>query len=271
MLIDINAYVGHWPFRKLRHNTLSGLVTRMNRFSVDKSVVSNLNGIFYKAPDIANRELHEALHANPQFQDRVIPFAVLNPAVPWWERALEEAHEQYGMKGVRLYPLYHKYSLTESRSLEMVRAIRDRGMAIAIPQRMVDLRMRSWLDVDEQLSFDDVAELVVEVPDAKYMMLDTRYSAGDRATFTASAEDILKEADILFDTTRASGTPIVGLNGSSLPYLHETYGAEKIAFGTGTPFTDYSSPFFRIEAYEEADQRTKDLIWSGNVRRMLDI
>jgi len=26
MLIDMNAYLGHWPFRKLRHNTAPELV-----------------------------------------------------------------------------------------------------------------------------------------------------------------------------------------------------------------------------------------------------
>jgi len=265
MLIDINSYIGHWPFRKLRHNTLAGQVARMDRFSVDKAIVSNINGIFYKAPDIANRELHEAIQSHRAFRDRFIPFAVLNPAVPWWQRSLEEAHEQYGMKGVRLYPLYHKYGLTERRSLEMVRAIRDRGMAIAIPQRMIDLRMRSWLDADEELNYDDIADLVRQVPDAKYMMLDTRFRASERA------EQTLKEADILFDTTRASGTPIEGLNGTSFQYLHGTYGADKIAFGTGSPFLDYCSPFIRMETYEEADQRTKNLFWSGNVRRMLNI
>lgn len=265
MLIDINAYIGHWPFRRLQGNTLRSLLERMNRFGVEKSIVSNINGIFYKVPDFANRELHEAINSDRRFGDRFIPFAVLNPAVPWWERALEEAHEEMGMRGVRLYPLYHEYELTDSRCVALVRAARDRGLPVAIPQRMIDIRMRSWLDVDRQLDYEDIAALVREVPDARYMMLDTRYQAGERA------EKTLQQADILFDSTRASGTPITGLNGASLPYLHETFGLEKIAFGTGTPFIDYWSPFFRVEVYEEISDREKALIFSGNVRRMLGL
>ncbi|MEX2574404.1 MAG: hypothetical protein WD317_08905 [Balneolaceae bacterium] len=265
MLIDINAYIGHWPFRQLRGNTLDALVERMNRFGVDQAVVANINGIFYKASDFGNRELHEAINANDEFRERIIPFAVMNPVLPWWERALEESHEQLGMKGIRLYPLYHKYDLTDSRCIELVEAARDRGMTVAIPQRMVDIRQRSWLDVSEELDYEDIAMLVREVPDAKYMMLDTRHRVNDEA------REILEQADILFDTTRASGTPITGLNGASFPYLIDMFGPEKMAFGTGTPFIDYYSPFIRLYAFEEADEQTKEMIRSGNARRMLDM
>lgn len=48
MLLDINAYVGHWPFKQLQYNTCSKLLDRMNKFGVAVSVISNLNGIFYK-------------------------------------------------------------------------------------------------------------------------------------------------------------------------------------------------------------------------------
>lgn len=265
MLIDINAYIGHWPFRRLEGNTLDALITRMNEFGVDMAIVSNIHGIFYKATDFANEELYEAIQAHPEFQKRIIPFAVLNPVLPWWERALEESQEKYGMKGIRLYPLYHHYELTDERCVRLVQAARDRGMPVAIPQRMIDTRMRSWLDVAEELDYEDIAELVEKVPDAKYMMLDTRHTPSEKA------RDILKEADILFDTTRASGTPITGLNGSDLHYLRDAFGIEKLAFGTGTPFLDYFSPFVRIEVFEEASEMEKEKIWSGNALRMLGL
>ncbi|MBP1595813.1 MAG: amidohydrolase 2 [Acidobacteria bacterium] len=38
MLLDINAYIGHWPFKRLRYNTCASLLERMNEFGVDVSV-----------------------------------------------------------------------------------------------------------------------------------------------------------------------------------------------------------------------------------------
>ena len=50
MLLDINSYVGHWPFKQLKYNSCASRLERMNRFGVEASVISNLNGIFTKTP-----------------------------------------------------------------------------------------------------------------------------------------------------------------------------------------------------------------------------
>lgn len=269
MLLDINSYIGHWPYRQLRGNTLEAMLERMNRFGVDKAVVANINGIFYKDTHPSNKELDTAIRSNKAFQDRFIPFATLNPILPWWKYSLEVAQEEFGMQGIRLYPVYHEYEITDNRCIELVKAARDRGMPISIPLRMIDVRQRSWLDVDSELDLNHIASLVREVPDAQYIVLDTRNIQG-RPTTEESVE-ILKNADILFDTVRGSGVPVKGYSGISLNDLLKTYGPEKIAFGTETPFIDYCTPFIRIAVFEEADEKTKELIWSGNARRMLKI
>ena len=79
MLLDVNAYVGHWPFKLLKHNTCELLLDRMNKFGVDISVISNINGIFYKNTQSANEELYDELKSDIRFKDRLIPFAVINP------------------------------------------------------------------------------------------------------------------------------------------------------------------------------------------------
>ena len=46
MFIDINTYVGHWPFRNLKYNTLEGLDKLAREYGVTHMVVANLNGFF---------------------------------------------------------------------------------------------------------------------------------------------------------------------------------------------------------------------------------
>ena len=67
MLIDINAYVGHWPFIQLQYNTCSTRLDRMNKFGVDVSVISNMNGAFYKNTQSANEELFEEIKSDKRF------------------------------------------------------------------------------------------------------------------------------------------------------------------------------------------------------------
>src|SRR5690606_3735117 len=174
MLLDINAYTGHWPFRQLRGNTLEGMIERMDRFGVDKAVVANINGIFYKDTHTANKELFLEVQSNKAFADRFISFATMNPILPWWESSLQVCHEEWGMKGIRLYPIYHEYDIVDERCVALVKAARDRGMPVSIPLRMIDLRQRSWLDAGSELDLNHIASLVREVPDAKYIVLDTR-------------------------------------------------------------------------------------------------
>jgi hypothetical protein len=56
MLIDINSFVGHWPFKRLHSNNCDGLLERMNEYGVDLSIVTNLHGVFYKNTQSANEE-----------------------------------------------------------------------------------------------------------------------------------------------------------------------------------------------------------------------
>jgi len=270
MLIDINAYIGNWPYRGLRGNNLGDMLKRMDKFGVDKTIVASIHGLFYVDVQQANEELHAAMRSNTAFKDRFIPFATINPALPWWKQSLEVCDKQFGMKGIRLYPLYHHYKITDDICVELVKAARDRNMPVSIPLRMIDLRERSWLDLNEALSYNDIASLVSKVPDANYMVLDARLTDGQPAT-TPESIKILQSGNVLFDTARSSGVPIKGPNSESMQYLFNTFGADKLAFGTETPFVDYCSPFFRIAVFKEADEVTKEKMWSGNARRMLGI
>ena len=107
MLIDSNTYIGHWPFRQRKYNTCETLLQRMDRFGVHLSLVSNLNGIFYKNTQSANEELNAEIKSDSNFGERIIPFAVINPIYGGWKNDFEVCTTEMSMKGIRLYPKYH--------------------------------------------------------------------------------------------------------------------------------------------------------------------
>ena len=99
MLIDINANIGHWPFRQTKGNTCKALLERMDQSGIDVSVVSNMNGIFYKDTQASNEELFEEIRSEPLFQNRFIPFAIINPIYGGWKRDLDICQYANGDKG----------------------------------------------------------------------------------------------------------------------------------------------------------------------------
>ena len=278
MLLDINAYVGHWPFKQLKYNTCRMLQDRMNKFGVDVSVISNINGIFYKNTQSANEELYDELKSDRRFSDRFIPFAVINPIYAGWKDDLEMSITKLGMKGIRIYPKYHDYDVTDPSLIELVKRTRDHGLPVAIDIRMVDSRQRSWMDIplfegNAAVKFDiitkewavkNIVPIVREVPDAKYIIVNVANSI----RLNIEDMEVIKKANILFDT---SGREIRGDN--SLFELLKRFGNEKFAFGTHSPILDYLTGRLRIESMSEAeaDEQTKEMLRSGNAKRILGL
>jgi predicted TIM-barrel fold metal-dependent hydrolase len=261
MLIDINASVGHWPFQHYNYNTCVSLLGRMNRYGVNVSVISSLNGIFYKNTQSANEELYAEINSDKSFAGRFIPFAVINPIYAGWKEDLEICASKFGMKGIRIYPLYHDYDLTDALCIELVKSARDLNLVVALTLRIVDSRPRSWMDIEKEWALRDIIPIIKAVPDAKYMILNLANSTNlidDEAV-------LLRRTDVLIDT---SGRAI-----SNLGELLKKFGNDKFAFGTHSPILDYVSGRLRIESLREpeADESEKELIRSRNAIRMLGI
>jgi uncharacterized protein len=270
MLLDINAYIGHWAFQQLRYNTCETLLERMNKFGVNVSVISNLNGIFYKNTQSANEELYNELKSDRRFNNRFIPFAVINPIYAGWREDLEICINKMGMKGIRLYPKYHDYEITDPSLIELVKRARDRGIPVAFKLRMFDSRPHSWMDIPnlagkaslkKEWSVKDIVPIIREVPDAKYIILNV----ANGINLSAEDMELFKKTDILFDT---SGRQISNLGG-----LLQSYGKDKFAFGTHSPILDYLTGLLRIESLraDEADEETKEYLRSGNAKRILGL
>jgi predicted TIM-barrel fold metal-dependent hydrolase len=277
MLLDINAYVGHWPFKKLQYNTCSTLLDRMNKFGVEKSVISNLNGIFYKNTQSANEELFDELSSDKRFGDRFIPFAIINPIYAGWKDDLKISVTRLGMKGIRVFPQYHDYEITDPLLIDLVNLAKDYNLPVAIDIRMVDSRQRSWMDIPvfepreekydiitKEWQLKNIVPLIREVPDARFIIVNLATSL----VLTDEETELVKKSNVLFDT---SGRSIRGDN--MLGELIRRFGRDKFAFGSHSPILDYLTGRLRIESMSEADadEETKELLRSGNAKKFLGI
>ena len=245
----------------------------MNKFSVDVSVISNLNGIFYKNTQSANEELYDELMSDSSFSNRFIPFAVINPIYGGWKDDMEVCIMKMGMKGIRVFPQYHDYEITDPSFVELVKLARDKGLPVAIDIRMVDSRQRSWMDIPvfvpgeksdiiyKEWQLKNVVPIIKEVPDAKFIIVNI----ANGLSLSNEEFEVINKADVLFDTS--------GRSMSDLSELIKKFGKEKFAFGSHAPVLDYLSGRLRIEYMNdsEADEATKEMLRSGNAKRMLKI
>jgi len=261
MWIDSNAYIGHWPFRQVRNSTCKDMVERMDANGISASVLTNFNGIFYKDTQAANRETYDEIKTNRKWKDRLIPFAIINPVYSGWKEDLKESTSKLGMKGVRIFPKYHRYSLDHPACIELVKRTRDFGLPIGLTLRMVDSRPSSWLDISNEWRLSDIMPIVKAVPDAKFMVLNVSGST----QLEKDDLELVKKTDLFLDT---SGRNIIDLG-----ELLKTFGKDKFGFGTHSPILDYKTGALRIASLreDEADAKTREDLQSGNIKRFLGL
>ena len=227
MIIDINACLGHYPFRQLRHNTAADLVALMDRWAIDRAVVSSLHAIFYRDVHRGNEELHAETRRHA---DRLVPVATVNPNYVGWERDLAEAVERWQMKIVALAPEHHGYALNDERGRAALARIAGHGVPVMLMQRYEDRRQRHAWDRAEDLQPAALLEAARAHPTLKFLLVNWLGLDGAR----------MVEAGL-------KGRCLVDFARMAMVYrqdalrLMDALGVEAMAFGSHLPF-DYAGP-----------------------------
>lgn len=255
-MIDLNAYLGHFAFRQLRHNTTGGLLSLMDRNRIERAAVSSAAAITYRNAHAGNQELAAEVKGRG---DRLIPFAVLNPAYAGWRDDLKQCREEFGMRGLRLYPRWHNYRLTDPSCKELVGAATAHGMLVSIPLRVEDRRQQSWLIDVPDVAHDEIAALIEAVPSARFVLMN---GSGYPSSRLGRKNNGLP-ANYSIEICRISS-----VLDNELGRLIENVGEDRIVFGTGMPFHYPGPPIVALEALE-APEAVKAKIRSGNAARLL--
>jgi predicted TIM-barrel fold metal-dependent hydrolase len=249
MIIDVNAYLGHFAFRRLRHNTAESLLRLMDARKIDRAVVSSASAITYRNAQSGNEEVDSEVKAR---RDRLIPFAVINPTYAGWEDDLKTCHEGFGMRGLRLYPGWHNYKLSDPRCLDLVHAAAARGLVVSIPLRVEDHRQRSWLVDVPNVSLDDVAALVRARPEAKFLLLNGIGYV--RSPLGRAGSDL--PANYRIEISRLSA-----LLDNEIGALIKSLGPDRIVFGTGMPFSYPDPALLKLEMLSASPEQKERVAW----------
>jgi predicted TIM-barrel fold metal-dependent hydrolase len=257
-VIDVNAYLGHFAFRQLRHNTAGGLLRLMDRKRIERALVSSAASITYRNAQAGNEEVAAEIKSH---RDRLTGCAVLNPGYAGWQDDLKICHEEFGMRALRLYPRWHNYKLTDAACLELVQKAAERGLAVTIPMRVEDRRQQSWLVDIPDVSRDETAALIKAVPQASFILMN---GSGFASSILGRKNNGLP-ANYAIDISLLTAE----LN-NEIGQLLSNLGEERVVFGTGMPF-HYADPALTKLEILDASEAVKEKIRRGNARRILKL
>jgi predicted TIM-barrel fold metal-dependent hydrolase len=249
MIIDINAYLGHFAFRPLRHNTATALLGLMDSKKIDKAVVSSASAITYRNTQAGNEEVAAEVRGH---RDRLIPFAVINPFYAGWKDDLARCHETLGMRGLRLYPNWHRYSLSDRCCHDLVNAATERLMVISIPIRVEDVRQRSWLVDVPEVPLAELAALATAFPNARFVFLNGLGFVNSPLGQKGGA----LPANYLIEISRMDS-----VLANEIGQLIANLGAERVVFGTGMPFNDPDPALLKMEVLTATQAEKEKLLW----------
>jgi predicted TIM-barrel fold metal-dependent hydrolase len=260
MIFDVNAYLGPFAFRQLRHNTAPSLLTLMDSKKIDKAVVSSASAITYRNAQSGNEEVAAEVKL---YRDRLIPFAVINAAYAGWQHDLKTCHEDLGMKGLRLYPKWHRYSLASERCLELIHAATERGLVVSIPIRVEDNRQRSWLVDVPDVPLGEIVALLKACPKARFILVNGL----DYVNSPLGRKDSGLPSNYAIEISRLSA-----LLADEIGQLVTTLGADRLMFGTGMPFSYPDPALAKLEVLKASNEAKEKIAgqnavkWLGEVR-----
>jgi len=136
------------------------------------------------------------------------------------------------MTGLRLYPKWHNYSLSDPCCGELIAAATERNMVISIPLRVEDNRQRSWLLNVPDVPQAEIVALVKAHPQARFLLLNG-------AGYVSSA--LGRKDNGLPPNYAIEISRLTAVLANELGQLLTNLGPDRLVFGTGMPF-NYPDP-----------------------------
>ena len=158
MFIDTNTYIGQWPFRRTPEDTVDALLAKLSHYGVEQAWTGSFEGILHKDIAGVNERLVEACRQHDN--GILIPFGSVNPVLPQWEEDLRRCAEAHGMKGIRLHPNYHGYTLDDRRFKALLEQAAAAKLVVQLVVTMEDERMMHPLMQVPHVDVAPLAEVV---------------------------------------------------------------------------------------------------------------
>jgi predicted TIM-barrel fold metal-dependent hydrolase len=222
MRVDVNSFLGSYPFRRVPGTSPDALLRAMDRVAVDQAWVTHLPSIFWRDPAAGNSWLYETVERH----DRLRAVPAVHPGVAGWEAVLAEAREQ-GVPAVRCDPTYYGLDPVGLPIRSLIRACSAADLPLMLAVRLEDARQRHPNDRAPELPPWAVRTLVRSDPGVRLIITHADRPFVEEVHFGSTPEE---SSRIWWDICWIWGPPE-----DHLETLLRTVGLERFVFGTGQP------------------------------------
>ena len=246
--------------------TVKGLSERIREAGVSLAVVQPVVTNPLKTEKI-NRA---AAEVNEHTQEtHVFSFGGMHPDTPNYKQELRLIKE-LGLKGVKLHPAYQQVAFNDIRYQRIVGCAEELGL-ITLVHGGIDIGIPGEWASPRQ------TRLLYETVQPKKLIV--AHMGGWQ--LWEETEDYLADTDLYFDTAFSLGTVayqedfpkesrVKQLSKEKFTALVKAFGAERVLFGTDSPWSDHKEQIGLIESCKLSDEE-KAAILGGNARKLLEL
>lgn len=220
--IDVNTFLGAYPFRDAGTSKPAALLREMDRVGTTVAWVSHLGAVYRRDPDGGNAALYAAAGVDARL--RAVP--AVHPSLPEWIVALDEAVAR-GVPAIRSDPILYGLPPVDDGMCELLAASAKRQIPVMMAVRLEDLRQRQPEDVAADLPPWAVRQLIRSHPAARLIITHADRDFIEQVHFGSTPQEASR---ILWDISWIWGPPE-----DQLELLLTTVGMPRFTFGTGMP------------------------------------
>lgn len=252
--IDVNAWIGSYPYRRIAGGSPEFLLDEMRRNGIDRAWVSHLAAVFWRDPTEGNAELYRVAERHSQ----LAPVPAVHPGLANWEAVLTEARER-GAPAVRVDPLFYGISPADPAVVAVLRRAGQLGLPVMLAVRLEDGRQRHPNDGAGDLTPAHLRGLIRSDSSVRLIVTQADRDCVEQVVFGATPE----EADrMLWDVSGIWGPPF-----DDLALLVGTIGARRFCFGSGLPLRIAEAVVARLDLLDLQPEE-RFFIERGNVERL---
>lgn len=252
-MIDVNAYLGEWPFRHLPLAETDRLVEKLRRLGFTQAWVGSFESLLHRDTASINARLVAECRRSPEF---LIPFGVVNPSLTGWQTDLRRCVEELSMPGIRLFPGYHGYTLTDPVFTELLDLAGERRLIVQIAVTMEDERTQHPLVQVPAVDVKPLPGLLKSRSELDIVLLN----AFKTVPRTQAAELVVS------GRVHVEIAMLEGVGG--VERLLESVPLERVLLGTYAPFFIPESAVLKLQE-SELGQTRRTALASGNAEKLL--
>ena len=243
MRIDVNVFLGVYPFRRVPGTSPDAVVRALDRVGVDVGWATHLPGLFWRDPGEGNAWLYETARREPKLR----PVPAVHPGLPGWERTLADAVAA-ATPAVRCDPTFYGLDPVGPELRRLAGACGEEGKLLLLGVRLEDGRQRHPNDRAPELRAAAVRALLRAHPGVRLLVTHADRAFVEEVHFGSTR---LEAARIWWDICWLWGPPE-----DQLATLFATVGLERFVFGTGKPLRIPETGLAKLDLLDlTADQR----------------